>query len=226
MLETFRPQVAIVDYDMGNLFSVKHACESVGLKASITASRQEILAADAVILPGVGAFGDAMATLVRLQLVDVLRQVAVSGKPLVGICLGMQLFMTRSYEFGCHEGLGIIEGEVVRFESPAEGAARLKVPQVGWNHIHGNGAWKGSLLDGLQSGEFMYFVHSFYAIPADSRVVLSTTRYGHIEFCSSLSHGNVFACQFHPERSGPQGLRIYHNFAERIKVRVGEVQRV
>lgn len=221
-------QIAIVDYGMGNLFSVKHACESVGLNASITASRQEILTADAVILPGVGAFGDAMATLDRLQLVDVLRQVAASGKPLVGICLGMQLLMTRSYEFGCHQGLGIVEGEVVRFQGSAEGSARLKVPQVGWNHIYGTGnaSWQTSFLDGLEDREFMYFVHSFYAKPADTTLILSKTRYGFIEFCSSLNQGNVFACQFHPERSGPQGLRIYQNLAERITGRIGEVRRV
>ncbi|MFQ5801304.1 MAG: imidazole glycerol phosphate synthase subunit HisH [Candidatus Methylomirabilales bacterium] len=223
------PKVAIVDYGMGNLFSVKHACEHVGLKASITASNLEILAADAVILPGVGAFGDAMKMLTRLDLERALLDFAASGKQLVGICLGMQLLMTESHEFGQHRGLGIIEGEVVRLEESVDGVRRLKVPQVGWNRIYtvrqsvppyedrtDSSPWQGTLLEGLPDGEFMYFVHSFYPRTIDPTVVLSATRYGQIEFRSSLRLGNVFACQFHPERSGPQGLHIYRNLARSI----------
>ena len=224
MLDRSECRVAIVDYGMGNLFSVKHACDQVGLPAEITSGTEEVLAADAVILPGVGAFGDAMETLSRMGVAQAIVDFAASGKPLVGVCLGMQLLMTESHEFGLHEGLGIIEGDVVRLELSTEGARSLKVPEVGWNQInaaegaeYGNGAgpegspWPGTLLQGLPDGEYMYFVHSFYARPKDPSVVLSTTRYGHIEFCSSLRVGNVFACQFHPERSGPQGLRIYRN---------------
>lgn len=212
-----RKRVAVVDYGMGNLFSVKNACEQAGLVASVTASAQEILEADAVILPGVGAFGDAMQTLRDLKLVDVLKETAVSSKPLVGICLGMQLMMTESHEFGRHQGLDIIKGDVARFEKPQGPSGILKVPEVCWNRIclptGGADRWKGTLLDGLPDGVFMYFVHSFYCRPADSPVELSTTRYGHIEFCSTLQRGNVFACQYHPERSGPDGLRIYANLA-------------
>jgi len=221
MPEAAGTQVAIVDFEMGNLFSVKRACEQVGLQASITASVGEVAAADAVILPGVGAFGDAMAALKRLGLVEVLREVAGSGKPLVGICLGMQLLMSESYEFGCHQGLGLIEGKVVRFEGPRTGSASLKVPQVGWNRIWktATGGWDSSPLAGLRDGEFMYFVHSFYAKPVDERVVVATSRYGHIEFCASLRRGNIFACQFHPERSGLEGLKIYRNLARQIQRR-------
>jgi glutamine amidotransferase len=216
---------------LGNLFSVKQACEYAGLRAIITSSRQEIMAADGVILPGVGAFGDAMETLAKLDLVSVLRDLAASPKPLVGICLGMQLLMTESHEFGRRRGLGIIEGEVVRLEVAADGPRTLKVPQVGWNRIYAVGLgdqrdgpgpndtlWKSPLLEGLADGEYQYFVHSFYPRPVDPSVAVSTTRYGPTEFCSSLRLGNVFACQFHPERSGPMGLHIYRNLAELITI--------
>jgi glutamine amidotransferase len=173
-----------------------------------------------------------MESLKRLDMVGPLQDIALSNKPLIAICLGMQLLMTESYEFGRHLGLGIIEGPVVRFDSPVEVSRSfqdkaLKVPQVGWNRIFKRGdsgvlesqgkpspdLWSGSLLQGLRNGEYMYFVHSFYAKPEDSSLVLSISRYGHIEFCSGLRYRNVFACQFHPERSGPQGLHIYSNIA-------------
>lgn len=218
-------RIAIIDFGVGNLFSVKQACEYAGLQAHITSARKDIQSADAVILPGVGAFGDAMAALRKLDLVELLRDMAASDTPLVGICLGVQLLMTESYEFGHHQGLGIISGPVVRFDNPREDGKILKVPQVGWNRIYrgkGNRAeaadpWAGTLLDGLAEGECMYFVHSFMVQPEDPAVILTTTRYGHIEFCSGLRTGNTFACQFHPERSGPQGLRIYRNLAAKIK---------
>ncbi|MBI4280133.1 MAG: imidazole glycerol phosphate synthase subunit HisH [Armatimonadetes bacterium] len=226
MRESGPARVAIVDYGMGNLFSIKHACAFAGLQAVITAAGEEIVAADAVILPGMGAFGDAMQILRDLDLVEVLRDVAQSGKPLLGVCLGMQLLMAESFEFGRHQGLGIIEGDVVSLQEGMDGARRLKVPQVGWNRVWRTGqaagegaaspAWRDTLLDSLSDGEFMYFVHSFYPRPADPGVTLSLTRYGPVEFTSSLARGNVFACQFHPERSGPQGLRIYRNLAARI----------
>lgn len=223
--------VVIVDYGMGNLFSVKHMCAAVGMNSKITSSKQEILDADAVILPGVGAFGDAMDTLKKLNLATVLKDIAFSEKPLVGICLGVQLFMTESYEFGKHEGLDIIQGSVVRFDNPLSKTRKLKVPHVGWNRISKpkkssarpfkkdiqSDLWSKSLLNGLHDGEFMYFVHSFYAKPADPNMVLSVTRYGDIEFCSSLQYKNVFGCQFHPERSGPKGMIIYRNLASFIE---------
>jgi len=222
-------RVAIVDYGMGNLFSVKEACREVGLTAEITSSQQDILNADAVILPGVGAFGDAMNTLDKLDLASVLQEIAASSKPLVGICLGMQLLMTESHEFGRHRGLGIIEGEVLRLQVWADGARTLKVPQVGWNRIHepdradpdaGHGPnhidWDETLLSGLPDGGYLYFVHSFYASPVDESVVTSITKYGPVEFCSSLQFGSVFACQFHPERSGLQGLKVYQNLARSL----------
>jgi len=207
---------AIVDYGLGNLYSVAHACRAVGLQATITSDRTTIEGADAVILPGVGAFGDAMTTLRRLDLVGVLRDVAAAGTPFVGICLGLQLLMTESHEFGRHEGLGLVRGEVVPLDNPQEAGRRLKVPQVGWNRVYAHGGpasdrWASTPLRGLRDGEFMYFVHSYIVVPEDRGLVLSTTRYGDIEFCSSVVSGNIFACQFHPERSGRRGLEAYWN---------------
>jgi imidazole glycerol-phosphate synthase subunit HisH len=210
-------KVAIVDYGMGNLFSVKRACEYFGMNADITSSPKVIESAEAVILPGVGAFGDAMATLEKLNLVGLLQDLAASNKPLVGICLGIQLLMSESFEFGHYEGLGIFEGSVERFDHPREGAKELKVPQVGWNHISKcirnpqKDSWAETPLQGVNDGAFMYFVHSFIVQPKDPSIILSTSKYGHIEFCSSLGSGNIFACQFHPERSGSEGLLVYRN---------------
>jgi len=218
-MDDFTPLVAIVDYGLGNLFSVEQACAFVGLNSIITNSKKDILDADAVILPGVGAYGDAMLTLHRLDLVNVLRDIAESPKPFVGICLGMQLLMTESYEFGRRKGLDIIEGPVVLFDAPKEKDRMLKVPQIGWNRIFqpaNDLRWHGTLLDRIDEGEYMYFVHSYTVQPQENNVILSTSRYGHIEFCSSVQYGNVFACQFHPERSGLEGMKVYQNLAAHL----------
>ena len=215
-----RPHVAIVDFGLGNLFSVAQACHAVGLLSTITSDRRVIEGADAVILPGVGAFGDAMQTLRRLDLVSVLRDTPDRGVPLIGICLGVQLLMTESHEFGRHEGLGLICGEVVPLNEPRENGRILKVPQVGWNRIHaagGTGSWTAMPLEGLPDDTFMYFVHSFVVVPEDRSVVRSTTTYGDVEFCSSVSSGRIFACQFHPERSGRRGLQVYENVRKLVE---------
>ena len=214
------PRIAIIDYGMGNIFSVKAACEQVGLDTIMTASRQDLLEANAVILPGVGAFGDAMAILRQNSLVDTLRQIAESEKPLIGICLGMQLLMSQSEEFGRHEGLNIIPGKVLRFENPRGPKGPLKVPHVCWNRINrvGDTVWDNTLLRGIDDDAFMYFVHSYYVQPDNRDVVIATTTYGHIEFCSVMQHRNIFACQGHPERSGQEGLKIYRNLANRLGV--------
>ena len=221
-----------MDYGLGNLFSVAQACTHVGMSPVITSEPREVSNADVVILPGVGAFGDAMEHLKRLDLVSPLRDVAQSDKPLIAICLGMQLLMTESYEFGRHAGLGIIAGSVVHLADSPESSrhsdnqatARVKVPQVGWNRIFRqesaggpklNGLnsdhWASSPLSGLGNGEFMYFVHSYHVEPEDASLVLSVSRYGESEFCSSLHYRNIFGFQFHPERSGLPGLQIYRN---------------
>lgn len=218
--------VAIVDYGMGNLFSVRRACHWAGLEAAITSSPAVISESTAVILPGVGAFGVAMDNLERLDLIGALRDFAHSGKPMIGICLGLQLLMTESQEFGRHSGLGVIDGEVIRLPEFDDSQHQFKVPHVGWNRIQTWDAgeelnigcshpvrWQGTLLEGLPNGDHMYFTHSYYVKPDDPNVGLSFTRYGQSEFCSSLIAGNIFACQYHPERSGPSGLYIYRNLA-------------
>ena len=156
-----------------------------------------------------------MRALNERELVAPLHEVIASGKPVIGICLGMQLLMSQSTEFGDNPGLGVIPGRVVRFDA----GETLKVPQVGWNRVVQKDAQDNTaaaLFFGIEDGAYMYFVHSFYTIPADPSMVLTTTRYGDTEFCSSMRSGNVFACQFHPERSGVDGLRMYQNIRQSL----------
>jgi glutamine amidotransferase len=199
------------------------------MNATITSDRREIAAADAVILPGVGAYGDAMACLKRLDLVGPLREIAASGKPLLGVCLGQQLLMSESYEFGRHAGLNIVPGDVVRFDNPQGRRGPLKVPHVGWNRIAkpagDPGRWEGSPLDRRSEGEYMYFVHSFYVRPKDPSVVLAVSKYGDTEFTAAVRHGNVVAFQFHPERSGRAGVAVYRRFSEMVADRRREFGR-
>lgn len=216
------PSIAIVDYGLGNLHSIACACERVGLTPQITADKQEILNAAAVILPGVGAYGDAMDNLKTLDLVSPIRQFAQTERPLIGICLGFQLLMSESEEFGCHKGLDIIQGRAVRFKDPYGPNGPLKVPQVGWNRIFScsnaaNRCGHGSPLHEVASDAYMYFVHSFYVCVNSKEIELTRTHYGNIEFCSGIQANNIIGFQFHPERSGPEGMKIYHNIAAGIK---------
>lgn len=205
--------VAIIDYGMGNLFSVKSACENVGIKAFITSSPAECKEADGIILPGVGAFADAMKTLRDLGMVQALRWWAKGGRPLIGICLGMQLLMAESEEFGAHEGLGLIDGVVRRLPSGMRGwnGRTVKIPEVCWNEIHEPrpGAWMGTPLEGIPDGESVFFVHSFVAHPSKPANLLAVTTCGTTSFCSALRDENILAFQFHPERSGAAGIDIY-----------------
>jgi len=209
-------KVVIIDYGMGNLFSIKNACAHVGIESRITSCIDEVLSSDGIILPGVGAFGKAIDTLESLGLLLVIRSSIESGKPFMGICLGLQLLMTESCEFGKHKGLNLISGSVKRFENEVLDNRILKVPHVGWNEIilkEKIGSKSGhTFLKDFNSCEYMYFVHSYYVEPEDKSIVLTTTKYGSIEFCSSIQYKNIFACQFHPERSGEKGLQIYRNF--------------
>lgn len=212
-------RVAIVDFGLGNLYSVNQACLRTGLDPVITDDPAVVASVDGVILPGVGAFADAMRTLGERKLVDVIVDGALTGRPLLGICLGLQLLFTTGHEFGTHRGLGIIDGDVVRLQSESHGNRRLKIPQIGWSRIHPPDAsapdsWDGTPLSGLTPGTHMYFVHSYYVRPVDSGVVLAETTHGSISYCAAIHQGNVFGLQFHPERSGRDGLRVYRNFAK------------
>lgn len=208
-------KVAIVDYGLGNLYSIQNACRSCGLNAFISDDKKEIVQADALILPGVGAFGDAMNTLRSLDMVSPIRDFAQSGKPLLGICLGIQLLLTESCEFGIHKGLDIVPGQVVPLN--LHSSQPMRIPQVGWNRLQAcKQPWEESFLSGLRPDDYLYFVHSFVAVPSPD-AILSTTQYVGSTFCSSLQQGNVFACQFHPERSGPSGLKIYKNLALQLE---------
>jgi imidazole glycerol-phosphate synthase subunit HisH len=222
------PRVAIVDYHLGNLFSVKHACGHVGLDAVITADRAVIESADAIILPGVGAFGDAMKSLTAEGLVEPLRELAASDTPFLGICLGLQLLFTESEEFGTHAGLGIVPGRVVRFPDLGTSAGRRrKVPHVGWARVNrpAGTSWDGTVLAGLADGHYEYFVHSYHVAPENRADVLTTSTYGEQEFCSAVKRGNVTAFQYHPERSGARGLRVYRNLHAQLCARIKAKER-
>jgi len=204
--------VAIIDYKMSNLFSVQAACEKVGLSSVLTSEKNEILDAKIAILPGVGAFGEAMKYLSDLKLDDTIFQFVDSGKPFVGICLGLQLLFERSEEFGDYSGLGLIKGKVKKFKFHSCNSTKYPVPQIGWNIIKQvNDTWKNSLLCNNANDDFMYFVHSYFVEPEDDNIILSKTIYGNTEYCSSIQQNNIFACQFHPEKSGEIGLNIYKN---------------
>lgn len=197
--------IAIIDYGMGNLRSVSKAFEAVGHQAVVTRDAEVIGNADHVVLPGVGAFGDCMANLNRYDLVEPIQSTIRSGKPFLGICLGLQLLFAESEEFGLHKGLGIIPGRVRKF---ALGAA-FKVPHMGWNQVNVQRACP--LFDGIDDGSNWYFVHSYFVDPTDRTVAAATTTYG-IPFVSSIWKDNVVACQFHPEKSQAVGLRLIKNF--------------
>jgi len=199
--------IAIVDYDAGNIKSVEKALLLLGQDVKITDNGQEILSADKVVLPGVGAFGDAMGNLKRRGLVPVLRETAQKGIPFLGICLGLQLLFERSDEAPGVEGLGILPGEILRIP-PKEG---LKIPHMGWNSLHLEHG--GRLFENVPEQSYVYFVHSYYLKAGEEEIVKASTEYG-VHIHASVEKGNVFACQFHPEKSSEVGLRILKNFVE------------
>ena len=197
--------VAVIDYDAGNIKSVLKAFRYLGQDVELTRDPEIILRADHVVLPGVGAFGDAMKRLADYGLVDVIRQVAEDGTPFLGICLGLQLLFDSSEESPGAVGLGILKGTNVRFtEAPG-----YKIPQIGWNSLHLQN--NGRLFEGIEDGAFVYFVHSFYAVAENEKVVKATCTYTDVA-TASVEMRNIFACQFHPEKSGNVGLQILRNF--------------
>lgn len=201
--------IAIIDYGMGNLRSVHKAFEAVGHQAVVTRDAATIKNASHVVLPGVGAFGDCMTNLERYRLTESIRSSIQSGKPFLGICLGLQLLFTDSEEFGLHKGLGIIPGRVRRFTLEQHSSAGLKIPHMGWNQV--NIQRPCPLFEGIVDGANWYFVHSYFVDPGDRQIAATMTTYG-IPFVSSIWRENVVACQFHPEKSQAVGLQLIKNF--------------
>ena len=201
--------IAIVDYGVGNLFSLVASFNAIGAEGVVTSDEKVISAADRIILPGVGAFEDAAKKLFSSGLADVVKNEAKKGKPLLGICLGMQLLFEKSYEYGEHEGLGLIKGNVRPIsEVIPEG---LKIPHIGWNALRFKGE-KSPIFKNINEGDCVYFVHSYYASDCDEAVT-ATAEYG-AELTAAVADGNVFGCQFHPEKSGEVGLSILSAFCE------------
>ena len=199
---------------MGNLRSVQKGFEAVGAEAIITSDSQKILSAKSVVLPGVGAFKDCMSNLEKLNLIDTVHQSVKSGKPFLGICLGLQLLFNQSEEFGQVNGLGILPGKVVGFKDAqpkSDSGEPLKIPHIGWNTVH---AVSGNpLFDSVADDSYFYFVHSYYIVPQNHEIVATTTQYG-IEFTSGIHHENIHAFQFHPEKSQRLGLTLLKNFSK------------
>jgi imidazole glycerol-phosphate synthase subunit HisH len=222
------PEVVVVDYGMGNLFSVERAISRAGGHARVTRNPADLSAAERIIVPGVGAFGDGMANLVSRGFDVALRQSAAAGQRILGICLGMQLMLGIGEEFGVRPGLGLVPGRVIRFDDPVPDGPQFKIPHVGWSAIVPRGAavpasqeqlevtgpseWDGTPLGGLPRGSFVYFVHSYIVVPESPDDILAETEYGTQRFCSAIGRGSVYGCQFHPELSGEVGLTIMRNF--------------
>ncbi len=208
-------KVVIVDYQLGNLFSVKQALENIGLVVEVSSDPASLPGAAAVVLPGVGAFGDAMKNLNDTGMSDALRGYIAEGKPFMGVCLGLQLLFTESEEFGSSKGLNVLPGTVKRFANHEDSKGNIvRVPQIAWNEIYPDGRdWSVTPFQSLNPNEHMYFVHSFFVEPQESGVTLSKTQYHDKEYTSSVLKENIFACQFHPEKSGNKGLSIYKNWA-------------
>ncbi len=200
--------IAIVDYGVGNLFSLKSSLAFIGADAIVSGDPEVLRKADKILLPGVGAFGDAAEKLRQTGLAQVVIEEAKNGKPLLGICLGMQLLFDKSYEFGVHSGLGLIRGEIRPISDviPAE----YKIPHIGWNALHLKG--NSPIFRNIKNGDFVYFVHSFYGADCDESVI-ATTEYG-AELTAAVAKDNIYGCQFHPEKSGTVGMKILRAFCE------------
>ncbi|MGK7873275.1 MAG: imidazole glycerol phosphate synthase subunit HisH [Xenococcaceae cyanobacterium] len=209
------PEVTVIDYGVGNLLSVQRGLEHCGAKVSITDDPAAIMAAPRVVLPGVGAFGNAMAQLNRLQLIEAIQEVAKGGTPLLGICLGMQLLLEESEEFGLTRGLGLILGRVIPVPNISKTGQPHKIPHIGWNALvlpSNRSNWKNSILQTVEPGESTYFVHSFMANPLDVNHRIADCIYGGVSISAVIGRDHIFGCQFHPEKSGEVGLKILRQF--------------
>jgi imidazole glycerol-phosphate synthase subunit HisH len=204
-------KIAVIDYGVGNVRSIANAFENAGVSIVLTRDKDVIFGSDGVVLPGVGAFSHGMSNLNKYSLVKIIQDYADLNKPLLGICLGMQMFLEESDEFGISQGLGLIEGRVIKLS--VENTICEKLPHVSWNEVEiGNCSWDKTIFDGIEDKTDMYFVHSYVAVPANKDDVLSTTIYSDHKFCSSIKKGNIYGCQFHPEKSAKDGLKVINNF--------------
>ena len=205
--------ITIIDYEMGNLRSVEKAFEKLGYAAKVSNNPEDLLTTDKIVLPGVGAFRDCINNLRAGGFVEPLLQHVESGKPLLGICVGMQMLFDESEEFGRHQGLGLVPGKVVRFPTDmTEGGERLKVPHMGWNNLLIQRP--SPIFKDTDDSSFVYFVHSYYCAADNPSDVAATCRYGEVELCASVWRDNLMATQFHPEKSQDIGLNIFKNFGE------------
>lgn len=208
-------KIVIVDYEVGNIHSIVKAFANFGQKAILSRDHKIIEEADGVVLPGVGSFASAMNGLEKFNLADTIKKVAIQNKPLLGICVGAQVFFSEGYEFGIHKGLNIIPGKVVKFDSAK---CVEKIPQIGWNSVclpQGK-TWENTIFQNIKPKDQVYFVHSYFFKPEIDDFILSETIYGGYKFCSAVKKGNTYGCQFHPEKSGKIGLNIIENFIKII----------
>jgi glutamine amidotransferase len=212
-----KKNISIIDYGVGNIMSVISAFKKIGCTVKVISTAKEVADAESLVLPGVGAFGEGMKRLEEKGLDMAIKKHVASGKPLLGICLGAQLLLSKSEEFGHHKGLDIIKGEVTGFKHPKEvNLPGYKVPHIMWNELHATSAtmWNAGIFSGIKSPFNAYFIHSFYLAPEDKSLVLATSTYGNQVFCAAFRNGNLYGCQFHPEKSGEAGLQIIRNFAK------------
>ena len=208
----------IVDYGRGNLLSVYRAVERCGARAELTSDPERVKRAERLVLPGVGAFGDAMDELRRLDLIEPIVEFSTTGRPFLGICLGMQMMFDRSSEFGSHEGLGLVPGDVRAIPRDIVNGRRYKIPHIGWNKLiptNGSACYADTILEGLSDTASCYFVHSFTAVPANDNHRIADCRYADHDLCAVVNRDGLWGCQFHPEKSGEIGLKIFGNFLRR-----------
>ncbi len=208
-------QVAVIDYGLGNLLSVCRAIEFCGGNVNLTSNPKEILRAGRVILPGVGAFSKGMSLLDKMGLVDVIKEIADTNTPLLGICLGMQLFMDEGCENEITSGLGLIKGKVIPITNTTNSEVKIKIPHIGWNSLHPKSKvldWKNTLLENIKDGQSVYFVHSFMTHLQDPELQIASCFYGNQKIAAVIKRNNITGCQFHPEKSGEVGLNIFRKF--------------
>ena len=209
------PTVTVIDYGIGNILSVSRAFEHCGANVIVCDNAEKIEGADYLVLPGVGAFANGMSELTKRELIEPIKKFVAGGRPFLGICLGMQMMMDESEEFGSNEGLGLIPGKVVAIPSTGTNGAPHKIPHIGWNALvlpSGRESWEGTILQDIEQGEAVYFVHSFMAVPASPDHIVSYSLYNGIRVTATIGSGNIFGCQFHPEKSGEIGLKILRRF--------------